>query len=185
MAIREIIRMGHPTLRRVARPLLREELATDEIQRLIADMIETLHDSGGVGLAAPQVDESIRLAIVDLPGGPSRYGDIPELPLTVFVNPVIEVLDQATEGYWEGCLSIPNLRGYVERPQHIVVKSWDLEGNLFEIELSGFMATVFQHEFDHLDGRLYIDHIADTNNLVFEDMLELHLGTSETANLLD
>jgi len=172
MAIREIIRMGHPTLRKVARALHPEELNSDPIQNLVADMVETLQDSGGIGLAAPQVNESVRLAIIDMPGGPSRYGEIPSLPLTVFVNPVIEVLEDETAGYWEGCLSIPGLRGLVERPQHVRVVSLDLEGQPFQLELTGFTATVFQHEFDHLDGRLYVDHIRDMRNLVFEDMLD-------------
>lgn len=185
MAIREIIRMGHPTLRQVARPLRSEELASEEIRLLVTDMIDTLHHAGGIGLAAPQVNESIRLAIVEIPGGPSRYGDIPSLPLTVFVNPVIEVLDQESEGYWEGCLSVPGLRGFVERPQHIRVNALDLDGNAFQLELTGFMATVFQHEFDHLDGRLYLDHISDMRNLVYEDLLHLTIGENEEPDLVD
>lgn len=179
MAIREIIRMGHPTLRQVARPLSREEMDSEVVRLLVIDMIDTLHHAGGIGLAAPQVNQSIRLAIIEIPGGPSRYGEIQAMPLTVFVNPDIEVLDPQSEGYWEGCLSVPGLRGYVKRPQHIRVSAQDLQGNPFELELSGFMATVFQHEFDHLDGKLYLDHISDTKNLVYEDLLHLHLGESE------
>ena len=175
MAVREIIRMGHPTLRKVARPLECDELGSEEIQQLVSDMVDTLRQSGGIGLAAPQVNESVRLAIIDIPGGPSRYGDMPAMPLTVFVNPIIEVLGEETAGYWEGCLSIPGLRGFVERPQHIRIKAVDLAGKPIEIELSGFFATVFQHEFDHLDGRLYIDHISDMIDLVYEDLLETHI----------
>ena len=93
------------------------------------------------------------------------------MPLTVFVNPEIEVLDAKPAGYWEGCLSVPGLRGYVERPQQVRVNALDLHGNRFELELSGFLATVFQHEFDHLDGRLYVDRLKDSSLLVFEDML--------------
>jgi peptide deformylase len=170
--------MGHPTLRRVARSLSEEELGSDEIHGLVADMADTLHEAGGIGLAAPQVDESVRLAIIEIPGGESRYGVIPPMPLTVFVNPVIEVLDDTAAGYWEGCLSIPGLRGWVERPQHVLVRAADLVGKSFELELNGFLATVFQHEFDHLDGRLYVDLINDSRNLVFEDMLEMHGGTN-------
>ena len=91
------------------------------------------------------------------------------MPLTVFANPVIEVLDPATAGYWEACLSVPGLRGFVERPQHIRVRYTDLSGRQHQLEFEGFLATVFQHEFDHLDGRLYIDRIADTTRLAFED----------------
>jgi len=130
-----------------------------------------LHQAGGIGLAAPQVNESLRLAVVEIPGGASRYGEIPVMPLTVFVNPEIEVLEGESAGYWEGCLSIPGLRGYVERPQQVRVGAHDVRGNRFELELNGFLATVFQHEFDHLDGRLYIDRLKDSSLLVFEDML--------------
>ena len=171
MAIREIIRMGHPTLRRVARPLLPEELAEPWLLELVQDMCETLPAAGGIGLAAPQVDVPVRLAIIEIDGGPSRYGEIDALPLTVFVNPEIEVLNPATAGYWEGCLSVPGLRGFVERPQHVHVRALDLRGNPFELELKGFLATVFQHEFDHLDGKLYVDRLKDSRLLVFEDQL--------------
>jgi peptide deformylase len=164
--------MGHPTLRRPARALAPEEIGSDEMHRLVVDMIDTLHDYGGIGLAAPQVNESIRLAIIELPGGMSRYGEIPEVPLTAFINPAIEVLDPAAAGYWEGCLSVPGLRGFVERPQHIRVTATGLKGEDIEMEFKGFSATVFQHEFDHLDGRLYVDRITDPTKLVFEEEYE-------------
>lgn len=173
MAVREIIRMGHPTLRQVARPLTPEDLKSEEVHDLVNDMVDTLRDAGGVGLAAPQVNVSVRLAIIEIPGGMSRYGVIPPMPLTVFVNPEIEVLDpEDRAGFWEGCLSVPGLRGFVERPQHIRVRAIDLEARPIDFELQGFLATVFQHEFDHLDGRLYIDRIEDTTKLVFEDLLD-------------
>ncbi len=171
MAVREIIRMGHPTLRQVARPLQAHELLGEPVRELLADMVDTLHHAGGIGLAAPQVNASVRLAIIEIPGGNSRYGDIPAMPLTVFVNPEIQLLDGESAGYWEGCLSVPGLRGFVERPQHVRVRALDLQGNAFELELKGFLATVFQHEFDHLDGRLYIDRLKDSTLLVYEDML--------------
>ena len=169
MSVRKIIRMGHPTLRKAARRLEARELGSPEIARLVTDMIDTLIDSGGIGLAAPQVDESVRLAIIDIPGGPSRYGEIPPMPLTVFANPRIEVIDPQSAGYWEGCLSVPGLRGYVERAQHIRVTYQDLRGKKHVLELNGFLATVFQHEFDHLDGVLYVERMTDPTKLVFED----------------
>lgn len=175
MAVRKIIRMGHPILRRRARPLEVEEIGSDVVQRLVVDMIDTLHDYGGIGLAAPQVAEPIRLAIVELPGGPSRYGELPRVPLTAFVNPEIEVLDPATAGYWEGCLSVPGLRGFVERPQHIRVRALTLSGERLEMTFQGFPATVFQHEFDHLDGTLYVDRITDPTRLVFEEEFERYV----------
>jgi peptide deformylase len=179
MAVRKIIRMGHPTLRKRARALALDELESPELRRLVADMIDTLHDAGGIGLAAPQIDEPVRLAIVEISGGPSRYGDIPTMPLTVFVNPDIEVVDPATAGYWEGCLSVPGLRGFVERPQYVRVTYRDLDGRQHALELKGFLATVFQHEFDHLDGVLYIDRMSDSRKLVFEDEYVKHLMPGE------
>lgn len=171
--------MGHPILRQVARPVPLGDLGSAQLSALIADMVDTLHDYGGIGLAAPQVGESIRLAIIEIAGGPTRYGDIPALPLTVFVNPEIEVIDAASRGYWEGCLSIPGLRGYVERPQHVGVAFTNLEGRRERFELHGFLATVFQHEFDHLDGKLYIDRLADPKLLGFDAEYERYLAPRE------
>ena len=101
------------------------------------------------------------------------------MPLTAFVNPEIEVLDTATAGYWEGCLSVPGLRGFVERPQHIRVKALNLAGEPLSMEFSGFPATVFQHEFDHLDGTLYVDRINDPTKLVFEEEFERYVLPAE------
>ncbi|MDA1073226.1 MAG: peptide deformylase [Proteobacteria bacterium] len=168
MAVRRIIRMGHPTLRQVSRSLTTQEIASDEVADLVEDMIETLHDYGGVGLAAPQVNVPIRLAVIEIDGGPSRYGELPQMPLEVFINPLIHVLDPQTAGFWEGCLSVPGLRGYVERPQHVRVDYTTLQNESRSIELNGFLATVFQHEFDHLDGKLYIDRITDMAKLSFD-----------------
>lgn len=164
--------MGHPLLRQVARRLEPAELADPALHVLLEDMVDTLHDYGGIGLAAPQIGESIRLAIIEIPGGPTRYGDLAPMPLTVFVNPHIEVLDPATAGYWEGCLSVPGLRGFVERPQHVRVDYQDLEGAEHSLELQGFPATVFQHEFDHLDGHLFVDRMSDMSLLAFEKEYE-------------
>ncbi len=171
MAVRKIIRMGHPTLRKVARELSTDELNSGLVRQLVADMVDTLEDYQGVGLAAPQVNESIRLAIIEIEGGETRYGHLDALPLTVFANPYYEVLDPSTAGAWEGCLSVPGLRGYVERPQSIRIKYQDLEGKPHQLELQGFMATVFQHEFDHLDGLLYLDRMTDMTKLFYEEEL--------------
>lgn len=168
MAIRTIIRMGHPNLRRVASAVDFRFVATPEFEQLLADMVDTLHDAGGIGLAAPQIDVPLRLAIIELPGGPSRYGELETIPLTVFINPVIRVLEGTSAGYWEGCLSVPGLRGFVTRPQHVEVRYTDLSGKDCVLTLQGFPATVVQHEFDHLDGKLYIDRITDPTQLVFE-----------------
>lgn len=172
MAIRRVIRMGHPVLRQVARPLEPDEIGSEFINHLISDMQDTLHDYGGIGLAAPQIGESVRLAIIEIEGGPTRYGELEAMPLTVFINPVITVLDPAAEGYWEGCLSIPGLRGFVERPQHIKTQYLSENGEVQGLELQGFPATVFQHEIDHLDGKLYIDRVTDTRLLAYEKEFE-------------
>jgi len=185
MAVRKIVRMGHPVLRQPAEPLTPEQLASPETRRLIVDMIDTLHDYGGIGLAAPQIGEPVRLAIVEIPESGSRYGEVPGMPLTIFVNPTITVLDPATKGFWEGCLSVPGLRGFVERPQSIRVDSIDLEGNAMSLELSGFLATVFQHEFDHLDGKLYLDRLSDTRLLAFEEEFMRYLAPRESTDVLD
>jgi peptide deformylase len=183
MAVRDIIRMGHPTLRRRARELTGAELNDPALRELVADMVETLHHAGGIGLAAPQIDVPVRLAIIEIPGGASRYGEIPAMPLSVFANPTIEVVNPASAGYWEGCLSVPGLRGWLERPQHIRVRASGLDGERIDMELTGFLATVFQHEFDHLDGVLYVDRMTDMTRLMFEDeFLRFYNGEPELAD---
>lgn len=169
MAVRKIIRMGHPNLRRVAEPVHSSLIGSVELAHLIDDMVDTLHDYGGIGLAAPQIDENLRLAIIEIPAGQSRYGEIEPMPLTTFINPIVKVIDDAAAGFWEGCLSVPGLRGFVQRPQHIKIDYTDVQGRSAELTLQDFWATVFQHEFDHLDGKLYIDRINDRTQLVFEE----------------
>ena len=171
MAIRKILRSGHPVLRQVAFELTPSQIKSTEIKSLIEDMVQTLADSGGIGLAAPQVGESIRLAIIDIKGGPTRYGDLKPHPLAVYINPKVTVLDPNTCRHWEGCLSLPGLRGLVERPSHIRIDYLDHEGQPKQLEVHDFLAAVFQHEFDHLDGCLYVDRLVDSRSLVFETEL--------------
>lgn len=175
MAVREVLRLGHPVLRKVAKPVPPELIGSDQLRELLADMRETLHEVGGIGLAAPQVGVSLRLAIIEIEATPTRYGRLEALPFSVFINPVIQVLRHETAGYWEGCLSVPGLRGYVERPQQIRVDYLDADGKAGRLELSGFQATVMQHEFDHLDGVLYVDHIRNTRLLTFEQEYMEHV----------
>lgn len=179
MAVRKIIRMGHPGLRVVAQAVPLEVMESDEFERLLDDMLDTLEDYGGIGLAATQIDEPLRIALIDLPGGPSRYGELPRIPATFFINPKITVLDGDSASYWEGCLSVPGLRGYVERPQHIKVDALNQEGEAMSYEFEGFAATVFQHEFDHLDGRLYVDHIQTPGHLTFDEEFERYLAPAD------
>ena len=169
MSIREIIRMGHPTLRQLARPVLEAEVNSPVFEQLVEDMRDTLRHSGGIGLAAPQINESLQLAVIEITDPVTRYGNISLIPFSIYINPVIEVVDETTKGYWEGCLSIPGLRGFVERPQHIRVAYRNEKFEPITEEFTGFSATVFQHEFDHLYGKLYVDRMKDLSRFAYEE----------------
>ncbi len=167
MAILKVARMGHPILRQPARPLERNEIGSPEIERLIENMIETMHEYGGIGLAAPQVHQSLQLALIEFSGDSERYPDMGDQPLGVFINPRITVTDAEEQGFWEGCLSVPELRGLVQRPRGIRVDYLDRQGKAKVVEASGFLATVFQHELDHLAGKLFVDRMKDMTKLAF------------------
>jgi peptide deformylase len=172
MAILKIARMGHPVLALPAQPV--EDPKSAEIRRLVNDMVETMIDVNGAGLAAPQVHVPLRVVVFQAPDGRSDPGLVEDekfdhtAPLTVLINPEIEVLAGETEGGWEGCLSVPGLRGWVERPAHIRYRGLGLEGETIERVARGFHARVVQHECDHLDGRLYTARMADLSRLIFE-----------------
>ena len=176
MAILEIARMGHPVLGRPAAPVA--DPTAPEIARLVADMVETMEHANGAGLAAPQVGVSLRVVVFQAPGARAAEGlsDAEHFdhtaPLTVLVNPVIDVLGDDREGGWEGCLSVPGLRGWVERPFHIRYSGFDLKGNRLTRTARGFHARVVQHECDHLDGILYPARMGDVSKLIFES--EIH-----------
>lgn len=165
MAILKIARMGHPILAVRAQEVT--DPAASKIHRLIDDMIETLIDADGAGLAAPQVYTSLRVIVFRAPGADE---DPPEAktPLTVLINPTMEVLAPETAGAWEGCLSLAGLRGFVERPQHIRYRGLNRDGRTIEREAKGFHARVFQHEFDHLEGILYPQRMTDIKKFIFE-----------------
>lgn len=167
MAILKVARMGHPVLRKKARELAPEEIRSDEIRRLIQDMMETMKEYSGIGLAAPQVHQSVQLAIIGFSEDNERYRGKGAFPLTVLINPLISVLDPTEQQYWEGCLSVPELRGLVARPRKIQVDYLNTEGQSETVVVEDFLATVFQHELDHLQGMLYIDRIRDTTRLSF------------------
>jgi peptide deformylase len=168
MAILKVARMGHPVLRETCKPVDPAKITGPEVQRLIRDMLETMIEYNGVGLAAPQVYTPVRLVIA---GGEEDDQGRPRL--RVLINPEITVLDEERHlGMYEGCLSVPGLRGYVERPAHIRVKAYDEKGKQSEFELEGFPAIVMQHECDHLDGVLYVDRIEDPTKLGFEDEVQ-------------
>ena len=176
MAIRKVARLGHPVLRQVARDLSRAEILSEDTQRLVADMVETMREYGGVGLAAPQVHESLRLAVIEVEALGERYKVEAAQPLIVFFNARVSVLDPSPHGFWEGCLSVPGMRGYVERPRKIKVDFLDQHAKPQTIVAEDFVATVFQHELDHLDGVLYVDKLADKNRYAFiEEYQRYHL----------
>jgi peptide deformylase len=163
MAILKVARMGHPVLRRRARPLDRSEIKGAAIQRLVDDMIETMHEYHGVGLAAPQIHESVRLFVAAV-----AEGD-PKDETSVFINPEIAVQGSVTAEDWEGCLSIPDIRGRVPRAVDIIVKAFDRTGARFEFHAHDFPARVIQHETDHLDGVLFFDRMRAFDTLTFLD----------------
>jgi peptide deformylase len=162
---REIVEIGHPVLRERARELTPDELRSDEVQRLIDDMIETMRAAEGAGLAANQVGETARVAVVEVRPGNPRYPYKPPVPLTVIVNPVIEPLDDELEWINEGCLSVPNLRGEVPRHVNVRVRYLDRDGVEHDEVRRGLTAGTFQHELDHLDGVLFVDRVADPSTL--------------------
>lgn len=171
MAVRKIATVGHPVLRERARELTADELSSPEVQRLIDDMIDTMHDANGAGLAANQVFEPVRIAVIEVNQNP-RYPYKPPIPLTVVVNPEIEPLDDELVEINEGCLSVPNLRGNVNRHVNINVRWLDRDGNAHEQIKRGLTAGTFQHEVDHLDGRLFLDRVADTTTLTTWEQFE-------------
>ena len=165
MSRREIVELGDPVLRERAREVTAEELRGDAVQNLIDDMIETMRAANGAGLAANQVGETLRIAVVEVRPDNPRYPYKPPVPLTVIVNPVIEPLDDEVEQINEGCLSVPNLRGEVPRHMAIQVRYLDREGGEHEEERRGLTAGTFQHELDHLDGTLFVDRVTDPATL--------------------
>jgi peptide deformylase len=169
---REIVEIGHPVLRERARELTAEELRSDELQRLIDDMVETMRAASGAGLAANQVGETVRVAVVEVRKGNRRYPYKPPIPLTVIVNPVIEPLDDEIEQINEGCLSVPNLRGEVPRHMNVRLRYTDREGEEHEEIRRGLTAGTFQHELDHLDGTLFLDRVTDPSTLTTWDQFE-------------
>lgn len=164
MAILKIARLGHPVLRQVAGPYTRDEILTPATQQLVEDMLDTMEDADGAGLAAPQVHVSRRLMIYGVETNP-RYPDADAVPLTVLFNPEWEALTDEKGEDWEGCLSLPGLRGKVRRVNHIRVKALDRQGEAVEFEAQGFHARVFQHEADHLDGVVFVDRMEDMSSL--------------------
>ncbi|GAB4035876.1 MAG: peptide deformylase [Rubrivivax sp.] len=172
MAVREILKMGDPRLLRVAPPVTAFD--TPELHALIEDMFDTMAAANGAGLAAPQIGVDLQLVIFGFDRN-ERYPDAPPVPRTVLINPVITPLSDALEDGWEGCLSVPGLRGVVPRYARIRYSGFDPQGRAIDREAEGFHARVVQHECDHLIGRLFPTRMTDLTKLGFTSVLFPHL----------
>ncbi len=167
MTVRPILSIGHPTLRVAADPVPVDAVRSDGVQRLVDDLIDTMRDANGAGLAATQIDERLRIAVMEV-GDNSRYPYKPRIPLTVAINPVIEPLDDEMVEINEGCLSVP-LRGNVLRHVNIRVRYLDRDGEAHDEVKRGLTAGTWQHECDHLNGVLFVDRVADPATLATWD----------------
>lgn len=160
MAIRKIAQIGHPVLRQTARDISREQLATPAMQAFIDDLVETMRDADGAGLAAIQIYEPIRICAIEVRNNP-RYPYKPPIPLTILVNPVLAPVGDEMFENNEGCLSVPNLRGMVRRNLSVHVRAWDRHGNDIDETVHGLKAGTYQHEVDHLLGKIFVDRVTD------------------------
>ncbi|MBI4590940.1 MAG: peptide deformylase [Candidatus Rokubacteria bacterium] len=182
MAILKVARLGHPVLRNVAAPVPLSEIRLPETQRLIDDMVETMREYNGAGLAATQVHTGKQIAVIEVLANP-RYPDAPNIPLTVLVNPVVTPLTEAMEEGWEGCLSIPDMRGKVPRYTSVRLQAYDRGGEPMDLVAKDFFARVIQHESDHLNGIVYLDRMKDLSTLThLTEWSRYWLGASEQAD---
>ncbi|MBI3873367.1 MAG: peptide deformylase [candidate division Zixibacteria bacterium] len=167
MAILKVAKLGHPILRQVAAPIPPDQITGPDIQRLIADMFETMEEYGGVGLAAPQVHQSVRLLITEDIPDPEQEGEF-LARRSVAINPEITFLTDEEVAFYEGCLSIPDFRGQVPRIRRIRVRGLDEKGRAFDREIEGFPAVVCQHEIDHLNGVIFLDRMRGLSTLAYQ-----------------
>jgi peptide deformylase len=166
MAILKVARIGHPVLRQAAQPLTPAEIRSPETRRLIDDMVETMREYDGAGLAANQVHTLKQVCVIEVLGNP-RYPDAPHIPLTVLVNPVVTPVTDEIEDGWEGCLSVPDMRGLVPRFTAVRLEAYDREGQRIDLVAKEFFARVIQHETDHLKGIVYVDRMRDLSSLSY------------------
>ena len=164
MAILKVARLGHPVLRQKAQPVPAGEIRSAGIQRLIDDMVETMREYDGAGLAANQVHTLLQIAVIEVDANP-RYPEAAAIPLTVLINPVVTPLGEEREDGWEGCLSVPDMRGMVSRHTAVRLEGHDREGNRMDVVAKDFFARVIQHETDHLNGIVYVDRMSDLRTL--------------------
>ncbi len=182
MAILKVARLGHPVLRKVAAPVPPSEIRSPEIQRLIDDMIETMREYNGAGLAATQVHTLKQVAVIEVHANP-RYPDASEIPLTVLINPTATPLTDEMEEGWEGCLSVPDLRGIVPRYVAVRLQAYDRAGEPVDLVAKDFFARVIQHETDHLNGIVFLDRMKDLSTLThLAEWNKYWLGVTEQAD---
>jgi len=184
MSVREIATVGDPVLRTPAREVTAEDLRTPEVQGLVDDMIETMRSAGGAGLAANQVSELMRIAVIEVDHNP-RYPYKPPIPLTILINPVLEPVGDETVEINEGCLSVPDLRGTLERFVTVRVRYLDRAGNEHDEVKRGLTAGTFQHEVDHLDGVLFLDRVGDPTTFTTWEQFELHHRDAFVAHITE
>ncbi len=179
MAILKVAHLGHPVLHKPAESLTRSEVRSADTQRLIDDMVETLHEYDGVGLAAPQVHASVRVVVIEVPSSEDQGRQA--VPLMVLVNPVVTPLDAEQVEGWEGCLSLPDLRGLVPRFRRVRLEALDGQGRPYSLEAADFTARVIQHECDHLDGITYVERMTEMKKLAFLPEFERFAGRNEAS----
>lgn len=183
MAVRNILRIGDPRLRQVSEPVPTTEIRSKEIKKLLRDMFETMEAAGGLGLAAPQVGVLKRIVVVGFDRS-DRYPEVTDgIEQKILINPEIERLTEKAEGFWEGCLSVPDMRGFVERPRKIRLKWFDENEEPHDEIIEGFDAVVYQHECDHLDGVLYVDRLKDPRLFGYNAELDAGDGDSKVTRL--
>jgi peptide deformylase len=182
MAILKVARLGHPILRQVARPVSPAHIRSPEIQRFIDDMVETMREYDGAGLAANQVHTLLQIAVIEVEGNP-RYPEAADIPLTVLINPVVTPSGEEMVDGWEGCLSVPDMRGMVPRYTEVRLQACDRAGERIDLVAKDFFARVIQHETDHLNGIVYPDRMRDLSTLSFiAEWNKYWLGLKEQAD---
>ncbi|HVR71520.1 MAG TPA: peptide deformylase [Vicinamibacteria bacterium] len=176
--ILKVARLGHPAIRATAREVPAEKVSSPELQRLLDDMVETMHEYDGVGLAGPQVHVGLRVAVLEVPGSDQRARE--PVPLMAIVNPRLAPIGDEMVPGWEGCLSVPDLRGVVPRHRRVRLRALDRQGQAIDLEAQGFFARVLQHECDHLDGGVYLDRMDDLRSLSFlRELARFHEPTRD------
>jgi peptide deformylase len=180
MAILKVARLGHPVLRRRAEPVPVEEITRTGFQRFIDDLVETMHEYVGVGLAAPQVHVSRQVAVLEVDAHP-RYPDMPRVPLMTIVNPVLTPIGDQVDADWEGCLSIPDLRGVTPRFTAVRLEAYGRKGERIDLVARDFFARVLQHETDHLLGRVYVDRMRDLATLGYREEWLRHSAPGDSS----